>query len=401
MALTSYTGTSGNLINLNVPQNSTTPNFTVNTTIPAGAYQLTIPSGVVSVTIGSKTFTSSGLVNIPTAVTSASGEVSYLPIIWSTREPGWAGQTGQAIAYGNGVFVAVGNSGRLSTSTDGLTWTTRNANMGTTKINCIAYGDGAFIAGGQRFDSTTARLGISTDGITWTTRGITFPSAGPDALAATFGNGLFLVCGFRTDTGAGNWLARSADKGVTWTSRLDGWGLTSSSSVFTIAFGNNNFVAAGQGGMMASSADGYNWTTRTSGFGATNINSVGFGNGLFVAGGSNGTLTTSPDGITWTARTSNLGTARIDKIGYANGYYFALTNGAAQMTVSTNGTTWFLSTLGSAAGADGASMKDITYGKGRYVSVPTDYSIFYASSYTIPSDLTVQLEYKGVGSTAV
>ena len=55
MALTSYTGTSGNFINLNIPQGYTSGRFTVNTTIPAGAYQLTLPSSVSSLFIGNKT----------------------------------------------------------------------------------------------------------------------------------------------------------------------------------------------------------------------------------------------------------------------------------------------------------------------------------------------------------
>ena len=54
-----------------------------------------------------------------------------------------------AIAYGNGKYVAVGASGYVTTSTDGKTWTT------PTKIaefsytwNDIAYGNGKFVVVG-------------------------------------------------------------------------------------------------------------------------------------------------------------------------------------------------------------------------------------------------------------
>jgi photosystem II stability/assembly factor-like uncharacterized protein len=60
-------------------------------------------------------------------------------------------------------------------------------------------------------------------------------------------------------------------------------------------------VAVGFNGMILTSPDGTNWTSRT---GTGNLQDVAFGNGQFVAVGQNGTILTSPDGENWAVRTS-------------------------------------------------------------------------------------------------
>ena len=53
------------------------------------------------------------------------------------------------------------------------------------------------------------------------------------------------------------------------------------------------------------------WTTSTSNFGSTLIYSVAYGNNIWVASGVYGQLRTSTDAITWTTRTSNFGNLNI------------------------------------------------------------------------------------------
>src|SRR5437016_6121750 len=76
------------------------------------------------------------------------------------------------IAYGNGQFVAVGNSGAIMTSTDdGVTWVRRES--GTTSVLWgIAYGNGQFAAfgvgpPGSSLPETFAFILTSTDGVNW------------------------------------------------------------------------------------------------------------------------------------------------------------------------------------------------------------------------------------------
>ena len=54
-----------------------------------------------------------------------------------------------AITYGNGKFVAVGDSGKGAYSTDGVTWTAiSDMKFGTSGIYTITYGNGKFVAVG-------------------------------------------------------------------------------------------------------------------------------------------------------------------------------------------------------------------------------------------------------------
>jgi len=97
------------------------------------------------------------------------------------------------VAYGNGRFVAVGASGAVIQSTDGLTWTSVNANLNpaTTSMNVVVFTNGYFVAGG---DSNTVRY--SADGITWTaanTSGNNNPN--PHIRSIAFGGNIWLAGG--------------------------------------------------------------------------------------------------------------------------------------------------------------------------------------------------------------
>jgi len=63
----------------------------------------------------------------------------------------WAstfGKAFQSVVFGNGKFVAVGSSGMIGSSSDGLNWTERVS--GTTNwLRGVAYGAGAFVAVGD------------------------------------------------------------------------------------------------------------------------------------------------------------------------------------------------------------------------------------------------------------
>ena len=395
MALTSYTGTSGNFINLNIPQGYTSGRFTVNTTIPAGAYQLTLPSSVSSLFIGNKTFRSSGLVNIPTGVSTVTGDISYLPVVWSTRNQATATRQ-YVVAYGNGVFVQAGNGGKLGYSTDGLTWSSRDSLIGNTQINAITFGNGIFVIGGNRDDGTVStRVSTSTDGLTWTSRAASLGAANGDIKALTIGDGTFFAVA--TDSTGGPRGGYSTD-GITWTTVGQGnLGVSTGTVPESLGWGNGLFVFGGTGGQMSTSVSGLLWTTRTSGFGSSSINVIEYGNNLFFAGGAGGYVATSPDGITWTNRT----TGSVDNIrggGYFNGYYMLCGDGGT-LVISTNGTNWTLRSPGLAAST--AAVYNMAYGEGRYVLAMNNSDAIIVSSYTSESDATVQLEYKGTGATAV
>jgi hypothetical protein len=68
------------------------------------------------------------------------------------------------VVYGDGRYVAVGESGVILSSTNGTVWTSAatNYNYTGTDLYAVAYGNGLFVALGE--DGWTA---VSRDGTTW------------------------------------------------------------------------------------------------------------------------------------------------------------------------------------------------------------------------------------------
>jgi hypothetical protein len=52
------------------------------------------------------------------------------------------------VAYGNGLFVVVGDDGAILTSPDGLNWTVQTSGTGI-DLYGVAYGNGTFVAVGD------------------------------------------------------------------------------------------------------------------------------------------------------------------------------------------------------------------------------------------------------------
>ena len=91
-------------------------------------------------------------------------------ITWTSRTSA-ADNNWRSVAYGNGLWVAVSESGtgtnRVMTSADGITWTIRTA-ASDNNWNSVAYGNGLFVA--VSYTGTSNRVMTSPDGITWTSR---------------------------------------------------------------------------------------------------------------------------------------------------------------------------------------------------------------------------------------
>jgi hypothetical protein len=103
--------------------------------------------------------------------------------------------------------------------------------------------------------------------------------------------------------------------GVSWTTQTSNFGTT---HILFIAYGDNLWVAGGQGGQLRTSTNAITWVTQNSNFGNTQINSIAYGDNLWVAGGHFGELRTSTNAINWVTRTSNFGNTIINSIAYGN-----------------------------------------------------------------------------------
>ena len=104
-----------------------------------------------------------------------SGDIKY-----STDGINWSSASGAAgglhgVEYGNGLWVAVAVDGtnRVSTSTDAITWTQRSA-AEQNAWESVAYGNGTWVAVSS---DGTNRIMTSTDGINWTARTVAIANA--------------------------------------------------------------------------------------------------------------------------------------------------------------------------------------------------------------------------------
>ena len=247
----------------------------------------------------------------------------------------WTSQTGPSanqwmgVAYGNGLFVAVANTGgpdRIMTSSNGVNWTGR-INPESNWWQSVTYGNGMFVAVSGNGDY---RVMTSPDGINWTSRSA---AENNDWKSITYADGLFVAV---ADSGT-NRVMTSSD-GITWTSR----NASDASSWQDVTYGNGLFVAIASGGTnrVMTSPDGINWTNRSA-TEASSWYSMAYGDGLFVAVSYSGTnrVMTSSDGITWTSRTSADDSLQWQGVTYGNGRFVAVSwSGTNRVMTSGNPT---------------------------------------------------------------
>jgi hypothetical protein len=232
----------------------------------------------------------------------------------STATPsGYYFQT--AVRFANGVFVASSSSG-VSTSTNGTNWTNQSlassvtwTNADAQSLRSVAYGNGTWVIADNRFltNDVLAFFVSSTNGATWQQVLTTVPYAEPTSVA--FGNGVWVVVGY-------GGLVATSTNATTWTKR--NLGNTSDIGLMSVTFGDGKFVAVTIFGGAYRSTDGVTWTRAAASTGG--LLAVTYGNGVFVAPG--GYFLTSPDAVTWTRRT--LIDANFEDIGFGNGRFVAV-----------------------------------------------------------------------------
>jgi hypothetical protein len=239
---------------------------------------------------------------------------------WTARAPG---VELNAVAYGNGTFVAVGPMGAVLTSSDGASWIPASSGS-TQNLAAVAFGNGRFVATNAAAAGKGSVL-VSTDGVHWT------PAEAGTAYnqAVTFGAGRFVVAGSGTSVatstdgsiwteaplgayanllgiahGAGRFVA-VGDQGAVYTStNATAWGPGSSPTsapLQGIVWTEGRFVAVGWGGGIYTSPDGLQFTARQRGTGVELTSGVAAGGRIVVVGWA-GTVLTSDDGVTFTPR---------------------------------------------------------------------------------------------------
>lgn len=144
-------------------------------------------------------------------------------------------------AWADGLFVAVGDLGRIQTSRDGRSWT-YPAPVTRQPLLDVCWGNGRWVAVGRGV------ILVSQDGTAWTP----IPSGTTASLlACTFSGNQFVAVGWY---GA---ILTSPD-GLQWTTRSTGTG----NDLFSVTSGGGVLVAVGWGGTVLTSSDGQHWAQR-------------------------------------------------------------------------------------------------------------------------------------------
>jgi hypothetical protein len=213
-------------------------------------------------------------------LSAALGVTSSDPLdAWHWRNPLPGGGHLMGIASSGTQIVAVGEAGRILTSSDGINWTTRASGTAEWLFD-VVWADTQFVAVG-------GAILTSPDGIVWTVRD------SDSWLQGIAWNGSLLVAVSRF----GPPIITSPD-GVSWTAQS----AANLASLEAVTWGNGLFVAVGMWGSIFTSSDGTEWTARDSG--TASLWDVTWGGGQFVAVGDGGTVLTSADGVSWVRRES-------------------------------------------------------------------------------------------------
>lgn len=182
-------------------------------------------------------------------IVSSPDGTSWTPL--STSQMGMPFTELKAIAFSGSTAIVVGEGGLVITSPDGSAWTKRagdflSAGLGNAAFQTVTYGNGVFMAAGNS-------IAASTDGgRTWT------PRNAPPGLfyGSTFGDGIFMEAGY---WGA---IFTSTDNGNTWTSRTSGTGNQLNAVDFDP--GDHSFWAVGKSNTIIRSLDGgATWNSMT------------------------------------------------------------------------------------------------------------------------------------------
>ncbi len=266
--------------------------------------------------------------------------------VYLSSEDGWHWEerhrtsyfTPQAVNWNGARFVAVGIAGRVLISEDGTTWSDHDLPALEWDLADLVWDGSRYLAVGLEnwFVGGLARFS-SEDGVSWEQAAMDTDCV---SSAVTWADGRYVAVG-----GMWPWQAcvLTSENGHDWDEIV----FEEPGLLRDVVFANDQFLAVGLGGFVASSPDGYAWTvhdavsdagfmgltwtderwfavgedgillsssdgsvwehqsSRQLGFShLVEIQEVVKGNGLFVGVGGYGRIITSPDGANWTQQSS-------------------------------------------------------------------------------------------------
>jgi hypothetical protein len=241
-----------------------------------------------------------------TALTAAAAS-STADLEWKWAVPTPSGDEFEAVAYGNGTYVAVGTDGAIFSSSDVIHWTARQSGLSAGhNFTDVIFANGKFLA--AHLGSGKLDLFTSADAKTWSKQ--TLPQSLSSWFSArlAYANGTYIAVG--TD-------ALVSSDGKNWEEHTIAANLQ---FVLAPVYANGRFVvealdSVGDPGIYYSSNDGSTWHKAATAFAIPSLlGDVGANGSNFVLLGSDqpgagctgapfcGRVYTSTDGNTWTQR---------------------------------------------------------------------------------------------------
>lgn len=232
-------------------------------------------------------------------------------ITWSSHQLGSNQQMAAATSDGGGFLLAGQDYDFGISAFVGCILTSPSGNAGSwtrrvysgPPLNGIAYGGGVYVAVGE--NGTILR---STDSITWAP-----VSSGTSSYlsSVSYGGGKFVIVGRQVFNTSGNGIVLTSGDGSSWTNTTAGAGLLSWHDLRHITWAGDRFITSGYYSKIRQSLDlGATFTTtRTSG--AEDAAGVAYGNGVWFAAGIDWSTTNdddidlvSSDGANWNPLTT-------------------------------------------------------------------------------------------------
>lgn len=268
-------------------------------------------------------------------------------------------------------FVAVGQSGIIYTSPNGVTWTQRTSNTTSNLLEVSSSGNLCVAVGGQ-----TNNIVYSTDGITWTLGS----TSSADLAGVQFVNGTFYA---HIQSGTIPQLYKSTN-GSSWSTASTGVTVsaygTTTSYTDSIAWNGSLYIITGSwsafvnpyfynGRFSLYSTNGTTWTA-----GSTNIVRVQWNGTKFTSYNSSGYFQESSDGYTWTtlggpttaypgSRAVTYAGNRLIRVGDSISQ-FPYNNAGSVDISDTSGTQWIAKNTGS-----GSTVRSLAYSGSILVAV--------------------------------
>ncbi len=215
-----------------------------------------------------------------------------------------------AIAHANGQFVAVGLSSSVMTSTDCDTWTVQHPDvppplgLAASNLVDVTFGEGRFVAVGESYPTGVSIDGIepliltSTNGVDWNPATPAVPAGFRRGFESVeYGNGRFVA--FAEDRDSIEVFLTTSEDGTNWTLRPNPFfDRALPEDVNKMAFGEGRFVVVAD--RIRHSEDGITWSLAMDYPENDYFLNVAYGGGRFVAVGISGGTYVSTDGDTWT-----------------------------------------------------------------------------------------------------